>query len=130
MKTWKFFASLVRFQPWNYAFNCLAIIIVLLAEMIPGLVGQQFFDRLTARPAVDIGLWWLITLLLFAVMGRIAGIVSCQLTNSPFILCNTALLQKNILARILQLPEHMPSQPLQEKPSVACAMMSMKMPSF
>ncbi|GLV56544.1 HlyB/MsbA family ABC transporter [Dictyobacter sp. S3.2.2.5] len=104
MKTWKFFASLVRFQPWNYTFNCLAIVTVLLAEMIPGLVGQQFFDRLTARPAVNIELWWLIALLLFAALGRIAGIVCCQITNSPFILCNTALLQKNILARILQLP--------------------------
>ncbi|GCE24851.1 HlyB/MsbA family ABC transporter [Dictyobacter alpinus] len=104
MKTWQFFLALIRFQPRNYVLNCLSITAVLLFEMIPGLVGREFFNNLTARPAVDMGFWWLVALLLGAVAGRIAGVVGCQFTNSPFILCNTALLQKNILSRILQLP--------------------------
>ncbi|GER86143.1 HlyB/MsbA family ABC transporter [Dictyobacter vulcani] len=104
MKTWQFFLGLIRFRPWNYSLNCLSIIAVLLFEMVTGLVGREFFNRLTARPAVEMGLWWLIALLLGSTAGRIAGLVGCQFTNSPFILCNTALLQKNILSRILELP--------------------------
>lgn len=104
MKTWQFFLGLVRFQPRNYILNCLSITAVLLFEMVPGLVGRDFFNRLTTRPAAEMGLWWLVALLLGAVAGRIAGLVGCQFTNSPFILCNTALLQKNILTRILELP--------------------------
>ncbi|GCF08066.1 ABC transporter ATP-binding protein [Dictyobacter arantiisoli] len=104
MKAWQFFSSLIRFRPWYYLLNCVAIIGVLLFEMVSGLVGQSFFDSLSARHLGSQELWWLFALLIGSVVGRITCLVGCQLTNIPFILTNAALLQKNILTRILQLP--------------------------
>lgn len=104
MKTWQFFSSLIRFRPWYYLLNCIAIIGVLLFELVSGLVGQSFFDSLSARHLGSQDLWWLVALLIGSVAGRITCVIGCQLTNIPFILTNAALLQKNILTRILQLP--------------------------
>lgn len=104
MKTWRFFLSLVRFRPWFYMFNCLSIVLVFLCTMVPGFVAQGFFDQLTAHALATSGLWWLAILLLLSALGRVIFLVGCQLTNAPFIFMNAALLQKNLLTRILQLP--------------------------
>jgi ATP-binding cassette subfamily B protein len=104
MRAWQFFWSLIRFQPWRYSLNCLFIIIVLLLETVPGLIARDFFDQLAAGPQVAIAIWWLAVLLLLSAVGRIVFIAGCQLTNSPFIFNSSALLQKNLFTRILQLP--------------------------
>ena len=104
MKGWQFFWSLIRFRPWLYVLNCLSIILVMLAEMVPGLVVLLFFNRLAASSQADLGMWELVALLVAALLGRIVFLVGCQLTNAPFIYNNAALIQKNLFARILQLP--------------------------
>jgi ATP-binding cassette subfamily B protein len=104
LKTWRFFLRLISFRPWFYFINCFSIVIVFVFSMLPGFVAQNFFNRLTAHAHGDLGLWWVAALLLTSAFGRIAFLVGCQLTNAPFMYTNSALLQKNIFTRVLQLP--------------------------
>jgi ATP-binding cassette subfamily B protein len=104
MKPWWYFWRLMLFRPWLFWINCLVIILVFLVEMTPGLVAQAFFNRLAAPGRADLGLWWLIALLLGAAAGRIVCIFGLSLTNMPFMRTSAALMQKNMLHRILELP--------------------------
>lgn len=104
MKAWRFFLSLITFRPWFWFFNCLSIVLVFVFEMLTGFAARDFFDRLTASQHGDLALWWIATLLIASAAGRAIFSLGCQLTNAPFMYTNSALLQKNIFARILQLP--------------------------
>lgn len=104
MKTWRFFVSLITFKPWPYILNCLCIIAVFLCEMLAGFAAQDFFNRLTASIHEDLALWWIATLLFASAAGRMICLLGCQITNAPFMYGNSALLQKNIFAHILQRP--------------------------
>lgn len=104
MKTWRFFLSLITFRPWLFILNCLCIILVFVFEMLAGFAARDFFNRLTASARGDLALWWVATLLFVSAAGRCIFSLGCQLTNAPFMFTNSALLQKNIFARILQLP--------------------------
>lgn len=104
MKAWRFFASMIRFLPWYYGLNTLSIILVFLFQMIPGLVAQNFFDRLTTHTQGSLNFWWIAVLFLCVAAGHLVFLSGCQLTNAPFAFINAAKLQKNIFAHILQLP--------------------------
>ena len=69
MKTWRFFWRLMLFRPWPFWINCTCITLVFLVEMVPGFVARAFFNRLSAHGHGDLGLWWLITLLIMAALG-------------------------------------------------------------
>ena len=104
MKAWRFFLSLIAFRPWLFLFNCLSIILVFVFEMLVGFAAQDFFNNLTTSQHGNLALWWVAALLLASAAGRAIFLLGCQLTNAPFMYTNSALLQKNIFARILQLP--------------------------
>lgn len=104
MKAWRFFASMIRFLPWYFALNALSIILVFLFSMIPGLVAEDFFDRLSNHTQASLNFWGVGALFLLVGVGRIAFLAGCQLTNSPFAFMNAAKLQKNIFLHILKLP--------------------------
>lgn len=104
MKTWQFFWKLIRFRPWLYVANCLSIILVTLLGMIPAFIAHNFFNELATHSPNNSELWWLVALLLLSAIGRIVFIISCQVTNAPLMYDSAALLQKNILTGILQLP--------------------------
>ncbi|HMA35159.1 MAG TPA: ABC transporter ATP-binding protein [Chloroflexia bacterium] len=102
MTSARFLWQLIRFRPRLFWVNCLAITLLFLFELVPGLVARDFFDRLSTGRPID--LWWLLALLLMAAAGHIACMVGCQVTNVPFMLNAAALLQKNLFRRILELP--------------------------
>jgi ATP-binding cassette subfamily B protein len=104
MKPWRYFLRLMLFRPWLFWLNCTAIIVLFVVEMTPGLVAQAFFNRLAAPGRVDLGLLWLIVLLLGSALGRIVCLFGLSLTNMPFMRTNATLMQKNMLHRILELP--------------------------
>lgn len=104
MKAWRFFWHLIRFQPWYYVLNCLSIMMVFIFEMIPGLLVQRFFDSLPIQGQTNQLLWWIAILFLVSGLGRVVFLAGCQITNSPFMYTSSALLQKNIFTRVLQLP--------------------------
>ena len=100
MKTWRFFWELTRFRPWLFWVNCTAITVLFVTAMVPGLVARDFFNKLAAG-SKDVGLLWLVALLVMSALGRIVCVVVCQLTNVPFMLNGAALMQKNLFRRIL-----------------------------
>ncbi|MGI8913454.1 MAG: ABC transporter ATP-binding protein [Chloroflexota bacterium] len=99
-----FLSRLVRFRPHLWGLNIGSITALGLVNMIPGLIVREFFNRLTGSAPANLGLATLVVLLLAASLGSITFLVGCQLTNAPFMLTAAALLQKNMLARVLQLP--------------------------
>ncbi|MDQ3701600.1 MAG: ABC transporter ATP-binding protein/permease [Chloroflexota bacterium] len=112
MSTSWFLWRLVRYQPWFYAINLVAITVLVISAMVPGLIARQFFDHLSAT-APDVqgtgesGLQWLLWPLAVMVMlavGQMACIVALQLTNAPFQFLGATLMQKNLMKRILELP--------------------------
>jgi ATP-binding cassette subfamily B protein len=116
-----FLWRLVCFRRWTWLLNLLAISSLIVVAMAPGLISRVFFDRLpgslTAPEADVLGLpgwlWWLCLFTVLSTVGRIACGFGCQLTNGPFMFEGAALLQRNLLERVLQLPgaRALPSSP-------------------
>ncbi|MGH2459992.1 MAG: ABC transporter transmembrane domain-containing protein, partial [Chloroflexota bacterium] len=112
MTTWRFFLELVRFRPRLYLLNAIFIVVAIALESVPGLAARAFFDHLAGlvdrHPGVGLDAlgWvvWLAALPLMAGLAEVTFLLGCQLTNAPFMLSNAALLQKNMLGRIFQLP--------------------------
>ncbi|HWE63670.1 MAG TPA: ABC transporter ATP-binding protein, partial [Chloroflexota bacterium] len=104
MKTWRFLWQLIWFRRRLFGINCACITLLFALEMLPGLIARQFFNQIAAHSELDAGLWWLIALLLLSSAGRVVFLFGLAFTNMPFMLNSAALLQKNMLARILRLP--------------------------
>lgn len=102
--TWWFLWQMIRYRPWHYWLNVACITAVLLIEMIPGLIARAFFDRLASNAPLDWGLWWLLIVLPITAVVRVVVTFGLILTNTPFIYGNTALVTRNLLGRILDLP--------------------------
>jgi len=107
---------IIRFRQVLHHANTLFIALALGLMSVPGLVAKAFFDQLAASTG-GLGalswVWWLAALPIAAAVGQVVFLTCCQLTNQPFILANSALLQKNMLGRILALPgaRALPSSP-------------------
>jgi ATP-binding cassette subfamily B protein len=98
-----FLARIVRFRLGLYLLNCCSITLLIATMLVPGLVARDVLDRLP----LEAGLGWIawpVGLLLGAGLARWAFIMGCQLTNGPFMFQGAALLQTNMLARLLELP--------------------------
>lgn len=116
MKTSTLLWRMVRFRQVLHHANALFIVAALALGTVPGLAARAFFDHLAASSgglAEMSWLWGLAALPVLAGLGQIAFLTGCQFTNAPFMLANAALLQKNLLARILELPgaRALPSSP-------------------
>ena len=101
---WRFLTRLIAFRPWLWGPNALSIVLLIMLENVPGLLARQFFDWLSAGATSLEPFWWLLALLGAATAGRVAFLVGCQLTNAPFMYTSAALLQHNMLRRLLRLP--------------------------
>ena len=112
MTTWRFLLEMVRFRPRLYVFNLICITVAAALASVPGLAARAFFDHLgilAGRPPSPGGTdlsWvlWLAAIPVLTGLGQVTFLFGCQLTNAPFMLANAALLQKNLLGRILALP--------------------------
>jgi ATP-binding cassette, subfamily B, bacterial len=102
--TWRYFARLIAFRPLLWGPNLASIVLLIGLETVPGLISRAFFDWLSAGPRELQPFVWMMVLLLVATVGRIAFLFGCQLTNAPFMYSGTALLQHNMLRRLLELP--------------------------
>ena len=102
---WRYLARLIAFRPWLWGPNAAFIIAVILLETVPAVVARSFFDWLSTGVSGSFEpLWWLLALVGASAIGRVAFLVGCQLTNAPFIYTTAALVQHNLLRRLLELP--------------------------
>ena len=116
--TWRFIWGVIRFQPVRYFFNVMAMVLLMLAWQLPGLIGREFFNNLSGQAPARFDHWGLMALLAMSAAGRIFGVFGLIRTNVPFQYMIHTLLQKNMLGRILQQPG---AHALPEEPGKAVA---------
>lgn len=104
MKTWQGVRSTIRYVTWWWFGNMGGITLIFLSFQVPGLVNREFFNYLTGDAPARIDLTMMIVLLVAGGFGRLFGILSTVMTNVPLQYRIAALLQKNMLGRIFQLP--------------------------
>ncbi len=102
--TWKFIWGVIRFRPWLYLFNNIALTTVMLGWLIPGLITREFFNLLIGEAPAGFDLLTLIALLVVSAIGRMGGVFGIIRMNVPFMHYGHTLLHKNMLGRILQRP--------------------------
>lgn len=108
MDTWPFNVRLMRYAPSSFAVFAISTIVFLVGQVIPGIVIQSIFDRMTGHGAAGYGIPALIALFVaieasrFAVsFGQVWGDVTFRLTTG-------ALLRRNILSAMLRRPGAVP----------------------
>jgi ATP-binding cassette, subfamily B, bacterial len=101
---WWYYWRLMRFVPWIYTINLLAIIGVFLLELVPGLIARWFFDSLSGAAPAGLDLWSLVALLIASAAARVGCTMVLPASNTTFVYTAGALLRKNMLARVLERP--------------------------
>lgn len=104
MSTARFIWSLITYKPWLYLVNILIWSTVYLFPMLPGLITQAFFDRLTGVEQAGLGIWSLVALLVAVGLARFAVIAVGFFTSITGREYMTAMLRRNMLERVLELP--------------------------
>ncbi len=105
---WPVLWRLVRHSPWLYLLNFLLQFPRQLIWLLPGLVVQAIFARLTNRPALDSGFLALIALLVAVTLGRIAILAGTLLGMFYPLNASATLLRRNMLTHLLRRPGALP----------------------
>jgi ATP-binding cassette, subfamily B, bacterial len=113
--SWRYAWRMHRFRPRRQLINLSFVFVGWGANLLPGLAAKVVFDHLAHdRSAGDLGwLWWPFTLLGLRCLAGVATWFTLQSTNGAFVFANTAMMQRNLLRRILALPggKALPSSP-------------------
>ena len=104
-----------RFRPKRQLINLAGVFLGWGAEILPGIAAKIVFDRLEdgASTASLDWLWWPIALLAMRMVAVWITSITLQSTNGAFSYANAAMLQRNVLRRVLELPggRALPSSP-------------------
>jgi ATP-binding cassette subfamily B protein len=104
MKTWQYLVRFVRFRQRIYLINLLGIVLLMLVSMVPAFVTRTYFDWLSGKAQLSLGVWSLAALVVLAAAGRSAFSFVLGFTNIPFMLDGAGLLRKNMLRHVLDAP--------------------------
>lgn len=104
MTPWRAVLRTIAFVRLYFVANLAAMSVIFLAWQVPGIVNREFFDLITKEAPTAFNLWTLAALLVAGGLGRLVGMVFTFATNVPLSYRIAALLQKNMLGRIFQLP--------------------------
>ena len=106
LRSWRYVWRMHRFRPARQYVNLAGVFLGWGTELLPGLAAKIVFDHLD-RPLAGGALGWLLWPLAI-VAARAASLVvtafTLQATNGAFSYANAAMLQRNMLRRILDLP--------------------------
>lgn len=101
---WWYILRLVRYRPLLYLASSLFIVFFYLFPLVPGHFVRLFFDQLSGAAPAGLNLWSLLALLVAASLARTVAMVMGPVIEVVMQLVASALLRKNLLARILQHP--------------------------
>ncbi len=104
IKTYKLMWQLIKYRPWLYLTNCLIWIFIHVSPVIPGLIAKEFFDTLSGRASLNVGIWGLVALTAVTAMVTIMGIFCGASTDIVHRFTMSALLRRNLLEGILKKP--------------------------
>ncbi len=108
MKTWPFNARLMRYAPGAFAVYGFFTFVLVAGEIVPGIIVQRIFDRLTGHQAAELGIGALVALFVAIEVARFATSFGHEWGYVTFKLTAGALLRRNILAAILNRPGAVP----------------------
>jgi len=104
MKTYQYMWRMIRFRPWLYLADCVLWTLIHVAPVLPGLVAREILDTLTGEAQLGLSVWALIGLLMAIALGRVVLVLGGALADIPHRFSMSALLRRNLLERILELP--------------------------
>lgn len=113
LKTYQYLWGLMRYRPWLYLSNALIWIILHMVPLLPGLIAQQFFNRLTHVGRINSELWLLIATLVALALGQATLFFFGGIVDNLHRFSMSNILRRNLLARILERPgaRAVPSSP-------------------
>ncbi len=113
MKTYHYLWQMIRYRPVLYAINAFLWLLIHLTPLIPGLIAQQFFNRLPQIGHLDTELWLLAALLVATTLARVVLIFMGGWIDALHRFSMNGLLQRNLLECILERPgaRAVPSSP-------------------
>lgn len=111
MKTYQYFWELIKYRPKYYTIDVIAMVLNLGLFTIQGLVLRAFFNYLTDD--AQFSLEWIIAGQVGYSLLLIIGGLGAMLAFNHFLFHTTALLIRNLIGRILQMPGGRPL-PVQE----------------
>ena len=101
---WWYILRLIRFRTLLYLASSLFIIFFYMFPLVPGAIVRVFFDRLSGAAPAGLNLWSLLALLVGVSVARTAATVVGPVVEVLMQQVASALLRRNLLARILQHP--------------------------
>jgi len=104
MSTWRFVWGLITYRPWVYLTAVAFFTVAYLLPVLPGLLTQAFFDRLTGASPVGLDPWAIVALLVAVAVARFAALAGGFVASAAGRESMANLLRRNILERILELP--------------------------
>ncbi len=113
MKTYHYLWQMIRYRPVLYAVNAFLWLLIHLTPLIPGLIAQQFFNRLPQIGHLNTELWLLAALLVATTLARVVLIFMGGWIDALHRFSMNGLLQRNLLECILERPgaRAVPSSP-------------------
>jgi len=113
MKTYQYLWRMIRYRPVLYTVNAFLWLLIHLTPLIPGLIVQQFFNRLPQIGHLDTELWLLAALLVATTLARVVLIFMGGWIDALHRFSMNGLLQRNLLECILERPgaRAVPSSP-------------------
>jgi ATP-binding cassette subfamily B protein len=104
LPSWRIVLRLIRYRPWQWTLNLLAMFVLVGSFMLPGIFMREFFNLVEGDPSARFGLWAIVGLLLASEVAGVGGLFGLVLTNVPFFVHTLAMLRHNMLSRILRRP--------------------------
>lgn len=104
MKTYQYMWQLIRYRPRLYIGNGLLWTLVHIFPIVPGLLAKAFFDALQGQTQLGLDAWGVIALMVAATLAQVVLTLSGALTDIPHRFSMSALLRRNLLARLLERP--------------------------
>ncbi|MEY2472014.1 MAG: ATP-binding cassette, subfamily bacterial [Actinomycetota bacterium] len=104
--SWRYAWRMHRFRPRRQLINLSFVFVGWAAGLLPGVAAKVVFDHLahTLRHSSLHWLLWPLALLGVRALAGVATWFTLQSTNGAFTFANTAMLQRNLLRRVLALP--------------------------
>lgn len=108
MRTSTLNLRLIRYAPGPFALYGLFTFVLVGGEVVPGIIVQRIFDRLTGQTPAGLGVATLVALFVAIEVARFATVFGHEWGFVTFVLTAGALLRRNILAAVLSRPGAVP----------------------
>ncbi len=117
LPTWRAVLALIRFRPWYFLIDLLAVALVRgMGQLVPGLLLRSFFDLLSGDAPAKLGIWAILALFVSVYAGRMLGQYGFYYADTPLFSEAALLLRRNLLKHILRRPG---ASPLPDSPGEA-----------